>query len=229
MLSCDFEGAPHLEDLKMKKLKNITALLLGTLTMLGLGTNWILQRSPVIQEKKDSLPVIQVSTQSSSTLHAPVPPKRVDSLTQEQQNIKAYIADKFQVDPASAAEVVQHAYKVSDETGVHPHLLLAVAAVESSFDPSADSGGAKGLMQIQASAHKSEIRAMGGVRGLFDVRKNLELGAEILQDCLTQVNNNLRKALLRYNGSSRPSSKYPEKVMREKARLDAAAVAYISE
>lgn len=155
---------------------------------------------------------------------SPIPSKsNLELMTREQTNLQSYISNKFNVDSDSASEVVHHAFQVSDETGLHPHLILAIAAVESSFDPDAKNKGGMGLMQIQASAHKEEVKAIGGIRALFDVRKNLRMGADILCLYLGKVNNNLRKALLRYNGSSKSTSTYPDKVLREKAKLDIAA------
>jgi soluble lytic murein transglycosylase-like protein len=134
--------------------------------------------------------------------------------------LKQYIADKFQVDDENADKVVKTAYKVSGDTGVAPNLLLAIAAVESSFDPHAEGRGSKGLMQIQVSAHREEIRQIGGIRGLYDIVKNFTLGGKIFKNCIAQVNGNVHKALLCYNGATVANS-YPDKVLKIKAKFDA--------
>lgn len=174
------------------------------------------------------LPAVEVTveTKNNNVLHPVESFRNVSaSLSREQNSLKTYIASRFNVKDENASTVVEHAYHISDKTGLHPNLLLAVAAVESGFDPKADYRGAKGIMQIQASAHEKQIRAIGGMRSLFDVKKNMQLGAEILQDCLARVNHNLRQGLLRYNGSSRPSNPYADKVLREKEKLDAVVLA----
>jgi hypothetical protein len=134
--------------------------------------------------------------------------------------LKQYIADKFQVDDENAEKVVKTAYKVSGDTGVAPNLLLAIAAVESSFDPRAEGRGSKGLMQIQVSAHRDEIRQIGGIRSLYDVVKNFSLGGKIFKNCVSQEHGNVHRALLCYNGATVANS-YPDKVLKQKAKFDA--------
>ena len=134
--------------------------------------------------------------------------------------LKVYIADKFQVDDENADKVVKTAYKVSNATGVAPNLLLAIAAVESSFDPRAEGRGSKGLMQIQVSAHREEIKQIGGIRGLYDIAKNFTLGGKIFKNCVEQSHGNVHHALLCYNGATVANS-YPDKVLKQKAKFDA--------
>lgn len=142
------------------------------------------------------------------------------SASVDPEPLKQYIADKFQVDDDNADKVVKTAYKVSSDTGVAANLLLAIAAVESSFDPRAEGRGSKGLMQIQVSAHREEIRKIGGIRGLYDVVKNFSLGGKIFKNCIEQTSGNIHRALLCYNGATVANS-YPDKVLKQKAKFDA--------
>ena len=69
------------------------------------------------------------------------------------------------------------------EVGLDPLLVLAVIAVESRFNPIAESGmGAKGLMQIIPRFHLDKLRAAGGEDAVFDPESNILVGARILQE-----------------------------------------------
>lgn len=74
-------------------------------------------------------------------------------------------------------------------------LLTAVVAVESGFDPKAQSRkGAKGLMQLMP-----ETARRFGVRDVFSVRDNLHGGAAYLRLLIDQFDNDVALALAAYN------------------------------
>lgn len=74
-------------------------------------------------------------------------------------------------------------------------LLTAVVAVESGFDPKAQSRkGAKGLMQLMP-----ETARRFGVRDVFSVRDNLYGGAAYLRLLIDQFDNDVALALAAYN------------------------------
>lgn len=174
--------------------------------------------TPALQQAQLAMSPALVLPQLPGGEHLPFP-----DVEKEQRNLESFITQHYQVDHGHAAKVVQHAYRVGEETGLEPRLLLAVAAVESGFDARAENRGAKGLMQIQASAHRQRIRALGGLSRVYDIQNNLRLGAEILRECLARVNYNLPRALRRYNGSDRAGNPYPGKVLKAKAKLDEVA------
>ena len=91
-----------------------------------------------------------------------------------------------------------------------PGLVLAVLDVESRFDRWAVSNaGAVGLMQVmpfwpeQLGMHRRELVSM---------EPNIRMGCAILRHYLLTEHNDVRRALGRYNGSTR-SREYPDRVV----------------
>jgi len=81
------------------------------------------------------------------------------------------------------------------EHGIHPELVYAVAAVESSFDPLARSvKGAQGLMQLMPGTAERF-----GVADPFDPADNVRGGVRYLRYLLDLFSGDVRLALAAYN------------------------------
>lgn len=79
--------------------------------------------------------------------------------------------------------------------GVDPHLVHAVIAVESAYNPMAVSPkGASGLMQLMP-----ETARRYGVRNIFDPQENIQGGVRYLRDLLALFNNDYKLVLAGYN------------------------------
>lgn len=92
---------------------------------------------------------------------------------------------------------------------LNPQLILGLIEVESAFRQYAISSvGAKGLMQVMPFWQRTIGNAS---HNLFDVRTNLRYGCTILRHYNDIENNNLTRALARYNGSL-GSNKYPNAI-----------------
>lgn len=154
-------------------------------------------------------------------------PARIEAaapaLTKTELRLARYLSRRYMVGLAATEQVVQAAYAAAGEVGMDPLLLLAVAAVESSFNPLAESVmGAKGLMQIIPKWHREKLERMGGDEALFDPEANILLGARILKEYVHRTGT-LEAGLQFYNGAFfDPSAEYARKVMAERARLEAA-------
>lgn len=137
-----------------------------------------------------------------------------------------YIQKKFRVARSKAMIIVNESVHHGGKYGLRPEFILAIIAVESTFRERVVShAGARGLMQIIPRWHPKKIKRIGGAHALFDPRKNIATGTQILVDYLNLSRGNFRKALLRYNGSlSNPRSRYPEKVMEAFAEFMQAAL-----
>jgi soluble lytic murein transglycosylase-like protein len=137
-----------------------------------------------------------------------------------QQVLIEYVSRRFLVAGSITERMVAAAHRAAEEVGLDPLLVLAVIAVESRFNPIAESGmGAKGLMQIIPKYHLDKLRAAGGEDAVFDPESNIHVGARILQEYVYRTGT-LEAGLQFYNGAFRDgSAAYARKVMAERERL----------
>ena len=117
------------------------------------------------------------------------------------------------------------AYLAGEESAVDPLLILAVIAVESSFNPAAESmAGAKGLMQVMAKFHMDKVALHGDERVLFEADANIRIGTQILREYL-RSSGEIVTALQMYAGAlGDPSYMYARKVLAERSRIEQALV-----
>jgi soluble lytic murein transglycosylase-like protein len=91
------------------------------------------------------------------------------SLPRQQASVAGWLARRYRVAPEPISRLVQEAWNVGQRVGLDPTLILAVMAVESSFNPFAQSSvGAQGLMQVMTRLHDDKYQPYGGVRAAFD-------------------------------------------------------------
>lgn len=113
-----------------------------------------------------------------------------------------YIAKRFHVSVKTAKTITHEAYVAAKRNGVKPAVILAVAAVESSYKPRAINpiSGARGLMQILPRWHEKQIKRVGGINALFEIGPNIRVGTEILAIYLRRSGGHLNDALFTYCG-----------------------------
>jgi soluble lytic murein transglycosylase-like protein len=105
------------------------------------------------------------------------------------------VLDEVAAPAGTRAELEALAADVARRHGLDPALVLAVAAVESGFQPKAVSRkGAQGLMQLMPDTATSL-----GVADAFDPETNLEGGSRYLAELITLYGGDLTKALAAYN------------------------------
>ena len=110
-------------------------------------------------------------------------------------DLRVLTPERRQVRPQSGARYRDLIESAAREHGLHPDLVYAVAAVESSFDPLARSvKGAQGLMQLMP-----ETADRFGVRDPWNPEDNLRGGARFLRYLLDLFAGNVRLALAAYN------------------------------
>lgn len=118
-------------------------------------------------------------------------------------------------DPQERIEILRNVHYEATRAELPPELVLAVIDVESNFDRFAISiAGARGLMQIMPF-WLNEIGRAGD--NLMHIETNLRFGCTILKYYMDIENDDLNRALGRYNGSL-GKRKYPNKVL-DKLRL----------
>ena len=139
----------------------------------------------------------------------------------EQRAVAEFIAKRYRVAQDATAGFVATAYRVGGEWKVDPLLLLAVMAVESRYNPVAESNmGAKGLMQVIPKFHSEKLLEHGGEAALLDPEVNIQVGARILREYLRRFGET-ETALQMYAGAfDEPNSAYAFKVLAERARLE---------
>lgn len=139
------------------------------------------------------------------------------------KRIAQFLARKYRVSLDATQLLVSAAYLAGKETGVDPHLILAVMAVESRFNPFAESVmGAKGLMQVIPKYHMDKFDEHGGNEAVLNPVANIKVGAMILKE-YTRRFGNVESALRVYSGATGDDFGYPNKVLAERDRLRAAS------
>lgn len=155
-----------------------------------------------------------------------IAPKRaVMPLDAQQRAVSSHITRKYGVSGEVVQELVRTAFAAGKQFGIDPLLVVAIMAVESSFNPIAESyAGAKGLMQIIPKFHLEKFADFGGEHAVFDPRVNILVGARIVREYLLQASGDLFTALQTYAGAlGDRSSAYTHRVLNEKDQLDALA------
>jgi soluble lytic murein transglycosylase-like protein len=139
----------------------------------------------------------------------------------EQRLMTEYIAKRYRVSESAVSEYVAAAYRAGAQYSLDPLLILAVMAVESGYNPVAESGvGAKGLMQVMPKFHLEKLADHGGEESLLEPEVNIEVGARILREYQRRFHDT-EAALQMYAGAfDEPTSQYANKVLAEKARLE---------
>ena len=139
----------------------------------------------------------------------------------EQRAVAEFIAKRYRVAQDAVAGFVSSAYRAGTESKVDPLLILAVMAVESRYNPVAESTlGARGLMQVIPRFHLEKLLEHGGESALLDPEVNIQVGARILREYLRRFGE-IETALQMYAGAfDEPSSQYAFKVLAERARLE---------
>lgn len=142
-------------------------------------------------------------------------------LTRQQAAVAHWISRRYRVAPEPISRLVKEAWHVGDRVGLDPTLILAIMAVESSFNPFAQSSvGAQGLMQVMTRVHDDKYEAFGGNFAAFDPVTNLRVGAQVLKECIARAGG-LEAGLRYYVGASNlpDDGGYAVKVLAEQAHL----------
>lgn len=144
-----------------------------------------------------------------------------DLQEREQQALAEFIARRWRIAESAASSFVAIAYRAGRQYAVDPVLILAVMAIESRYNPVAESGmGAKGLMQVIARFHMEKLADHGGEPALLNPEVNINVGAQILREYYRRFGD-LETALQMYGGAfDEPTSQYANKVFAERARLE---------
>ena len=147
------------------------------------------------------------------------------ALSRQQAAVAVWLARRYKVAPEPVSRLVQEAWSVGQKAGLDPTLILAIMAVESSFNPFAQSAvGAQGLMQVMTKIHNDKYEAFGGNHAAFDPVTNLRVGVQVLKECIARAGS-LEAGLRFYVGAANLADDggYAGKVLSEQNMLRAVA------
>ncbi|MDR0457762.1 MAG: lytic transglycosylase domain-containing protein [Burkholderiaceae bacterium] len=186
---------------------------------------------PDLRHQTESRLAIWLTRQQSQALQAPVDVEQTavdrataadpQTLPREQEQLTQWIARKYQVAPEPVAALVAEAYKAGQSAHIDPALVLAIMAIESSFNPFAQSAaGAQGLMQVMTRVHVEKYDGYGGQFAAFDPLSNLRVGVWVLRDCIDKAGS-IEGGLRCYVGAAhlKTDGGYVSKVVAEYGRL----------
>jgi soluble lytic murein transglycosylase-like protein len=123
-------------------------------------------------------------------------------LTKQQASVASWLARRYKVAPEPIGRLVHEAWAIGSKAGLDPTLILAIMAVESSFNPFAQSPvGAQGLMQVMTRVHDDKYDAFGGTHAAFDPISNLRVGVQVLKECIARAGS-LHDGLRHYVGAA---------------------------
>lgn len=142
-------------------------------------------------------------------------------LPTQQAAIAYWLSKKYSVAPEPLSVLVAEAFQIGQKVKLDPTLILAVMAIESGFNPFAQSPvGAQGLMQVMTKVHHDKYDSFGGKLAAFDPVSNLRVGVKVLQECISRAGS-IEGGLKYYVGAANLPNDggYASKVMAEHSRL----------
>jgi soluble lytic murein transglycosylase-like protein len=150
---------------------------------------------------------------------SPVAASRLQALAEPDiEAVSGAVARRYRISADATRELVGAAYGEGRRIGLDPLLIIAVMAVESHFNPIAQSvGGAVGLMQVIPRYHADQFDRGG--ESVLDPRTNIGLGARVLKEYIRRAGTEVAGLQL-YNGAAGDASNgYANKVLGERQRL----------
>jgi hypothetical protein len=109
-------------------------------------------------------------------------------LPKQQAAVAYWLSKKYNIAPEPLSALVAEAYETGAREKLDPTLILAIMAIESGFNPFAQSAvGAQGLMQVMTRVHSDKYENFGGQLAAFDPLSNLRVGTRVLQECITRA------------------------------------------
>jgi len=184
---------------------------------------------PDLRQAGESRLMSWLQARHEATLGMPVELGAIDRATavnpqdlpKQQAAVAYWLSKKYRVAPEPLGALVAEAYDIGERDKLDPTLILAIMAVESGFNPFAQSSvGAQGLMQVMTGIHKDKYENFGGKLAAFDPVTNLRVGVKVLQECIQRAGS-LEAGLKFYVGAANLETDggYADKVLAEHARL----------
>ena len=184
--------------------------------------SWLQERRDAVISFREPAP-IAAAVATPDKAEKPVVASAPKVLSRQQAAVASWISKKYSVAQEPVGVLVAEAFDVGLKAKLDPTLILAIMAIESGFNPFAQSPvGAQGLMQVMTQIHHDKYRSFGGKLAAFDPASNLRVGVKVLQDCISRAGS-IEAGLKYYVGAANLPSDggYAVKVLAEHARLQA--------
>ncbi|MBI3523570.1 MAG: transglycosylase SLT domain-containing protein [Betaproteobacteria bacterium] len=146
-------------------------------------------------------------------------------LTAEMRAALNFVSRRYRVSAAALNPVFFAAQTAGRQMHLDPLLIVAVIAIESRFNPFAESvAGAQGLMQVMPRWHENKLPENSDRLTLFDPEVNVQIGAQVLRESIRRMGG-LIPGLQQFGGAADdPDNSYASRVLAEKQRLEIAAL-----
>ena len=179
--------------------------------------DWLQERQDSRAEGSDDLTMAAAEPDAVARATAVHP----SELTKQQAALAKWISRRYNVALEPIGRLVQEAWTIGQNVGLDPTLILAIAAIESRFNPFAQSAmGAQGLMQVMTRVHVDKYEPFGGTHAAFDPISNLKVGVQVLRECIARAGG-LEAGLRWYVGAANLSDDggYMGKVLMEQNHM----------
>lgn len=185
--------------------------------------NWFTVLAPASRPVAAAGPSVVGLSLASAPGEADPAPVISMPLSPEMRRVVTYLSHKYRIAAPALEPMVASAHVVGSRLGLDPLLILAVMAIESRFNPFAQSDqGAQGLMQIMPQYHQDKLAESEQDHPLLDPVTNIEVGAKVLKESILRAGG-LQAGLQQYAGAlDDEGGQYAKSVMAEKQRLEAA-------
>ena len=179
--------------------------------------SWLQERQDGRNEASDDVTIAAAEPSAVERATAVNP----SELTKSQAALAKWISRRYNVAPEPVGRLVQEAWTIGHKVGLDPTLILAIAAIESRFNPFAQSAmGAQGLMQVMTRVHVDKYEPFGGTHAAFDPISNLKVGVQVLRECIARAGS-LEAGIRWYVGAANLASDggYLGKVLTEQGHM----------
>lgn len=224
--------APSLKGIGQKATASLIRMAHGSLLALGLVAIVFIGSGRFENERSTSFESLVSEANAAETPVAKAAQKVPEvevaqdelELSREMARVRDWVSRRYRVSTVALEPVLLAAEEAGRHVGIDPLLIVAVMAVESSFNPFAESqAGAQGLMQVIPRFHMDKIGEDEGEDALFNPELNVRVGTLVLQEGLRRYGS-MQSALQYYGGAlSDPAAAYARKVMAMQQRLMSAA------
>ena len=218
-----------------------SAALLGALLAVGLITlslsanwraageqkllGWLMNRQEALAAADEEANPTGLVLQAEPTAADRVTVALPHELPKQQAKVAFWLSRKYRVAPEPVGALVAEAFQIGEKAKLDPTLILAIMAIESRFNPFAQSPvGAQGLMQVMTRVHTDKYDDFGGKLAAFDPLTNLRVGVKVLQGCIKRAGS-IEGGLRLYVGAvTTDGSWYVDRVIAEHLRIQSVAL-----